>query len=185
MFIFQKKISSIESLDRLEENDSQSSSSTRSNISDRGQSRDRKYRKKHQKERTSIDRTTTSSKPKLLSEITNDLLQPPQSTTVESHFNPNEFTSPPVPARRMHSPILTASSSEIEFEEALPNGSRSTTPIPNQSSARTFPRSPSQTSDSTLNDRPPARLENRPSPISSSPERRLKSKDDTHSFFED
>ena len=185
MFIFKEKISSIKSLDRPEENDSQSSSSTRSNISDRGQSRDRKYRKKHQKERISIEPTIISSKPKLLSEITDDLIRPPPPTTVESHFNPDEFTSPPVPTRRMRSPILASSSSEIEFEEALPNGSRSTTPIPNQFQTRTLPRSPSQTSDSTVDDRPPARLENRPSPISASPERRLKNKDDTHSFFED
>ena len=78
----------------------------------------------------------------------------------------------------MRSPVLSSSSSEIGFEAAHSDDSRSITPIPNRN------RSRSSTTDSMTTDRPPARLENRHSPVSASPERRFQNKDDADSFFE-
>lgn len=192
---FTEKNNLISFSDRREKNQSPSSSSTRShrsNPSENGQSKDRKHRKKHQKDQrrqseSNNGQTKTTKKLKSLSQITDDLSQPPPPTTVESHFNPNEFIPSSVPTRPMRSPILNASSSsEIGFEEAQSNESRSTTPIPDEYLTRTNEnRSRSETTDSILTDRPPARLENRHSPVTSSTGRHKKNKDDVDSFFED
>lgn len=207
-----------EFLESRKEKDSQSVSSSTTNASARSISShttnssqndqiiSHQRTKKHKKQqRISIGPTTVNRKSVTLDAITNHISQPPPPTTVESHYDLNEFTSPPVPIRRIHSPIISSSSSsDTEIENNVVNPTRSTTPTPSptfdQSRTRfTADRNASQTTFTTTNgllkdhstddNRPPARLEKRHTPISVSPERPIKNKqetneDEAHSFFD-
>jgi hypothetical protein len=137
-----------------------------------------------------------------LAVITNHLSQPPPVTKVESHFNQDEFRSPPpAPARRVPSPIISSeSSSDTEIEAPIVNHSHSISPTPSPTFDRPRKQSISDSSrSSATNDtverhsidhnRPPARLEKYSPPISASPERPIKSKEETNendelSFFD-
>jgi len=186
----------IKFLEYREEINSQSSSSStttsRSNATNSSQNdRLTGHKRTKKQQRVSIGPTAVAKKPTSLAEITNHLSQPPPATTVESHFNPNEFSVPPVPTRRIPSPIISSSSSSSDtaIENNLINRSRSTTPTPsptfNQSPIRfTSDHNTPQTDDmlkhhSTNDNRPPARLEKRRSPPFVSPERPIKNKEET------
>jgi hypothetical protein len=182
---------SMQSVHNLKKN----TSSNTTNSSQNDELTGHKRTKKHQKQaRVSIGPTTIANKPTTLAAITNHLSQPPPATTVESHFNPNEFASPPVPTRRIQSPIISSSSSsDTEIENNFVNHNHSPTPSPTFDQSRipfASDHNTSQTTDTTTNhNRPPARLEKRSSPISLSPERPIKNKEETNendafSFFD-
>jgi hypothetical protein len=115
-------------------------------------------------------------------------------TTIETHFNPDEL--PAVPSRRITSPILSTTSSDTEIEGNINNQTPSTTPTPSptfnqtrlQSVSEHDPLQTKQISDlfkrhSSDSDRPPARLEQRTSPLSTSPNRTNPIKDDEDNIF--
>jgi hypothetical protein len=208
IFYIRFKTNLIIFLEHQEENDSQvgssstttegtSNTSSTTNPSQDDQSTGHKRTKNQQ--RVSIGPTTVAKKRTSLSAITNHLSQPPPATTVESHFNRNEFAPPPVPARRIRSPVISSSDDEIENNVMTHNRSitPTTSPTLDQSPLRfTSDHNTSQTTNglhdhhSIDDNRPPARLEKRsPPPISLSPERPIKTKqetneDDEHSFFD-
>ncbi|CAF2651593.1 unnamed protein product [Rotaria sp. Silwood2] len=167
---------------------------------------DNKHTKKHRKQQhVSIDRTTTAKTQSSLTTITNHHSQSRTTTKINSNFNRDEPSSPPAPARRSRSPILSRTPpTNSEDEVNLANHSRSTTPtspsVRDQSRLKpifdrnTTPRTDETTNDilkhhSTDHDRPPARLEKRSPPSSISPERPIKSNEqanenDVYGFFE-
>jgi hypothetical protein len=99
---------------------------------------------------------------------------------------------------RIASPVISTSSSEAEIEDNIVNHSHSTTPTPSPTRStadRNSPRTPDTPIPDLLkrhsidHSRPPARLENRNSPVSASPERPIKNKEETnendaHAFFD-
>jgi hypothetical protein len=194
------KLKNLFLLEHREESESQSdySTTTASNHTYSNQNNHftdhKRTSKTLRQQHVSIGPTTAVRKPKTLATITNHLSQPPPPTTFESHFNRDQLPHPPVPTRQIRSPSISPRTpSDTEFED---NHSRSTTPTLNQPVSR---RETSQTPDSTANsilkhqstnhNRPPARLEKRDSPISLSPERPIKTKEETDendafSFFE-
>lgn len=180
------------------------SSSYTTNSSQNNQQPSHKRIKKP-RQRVSIHSTNVEKRTTSLESITNHLSQPPPATTIDSHYNHNEFVSPSVPKRRIPSPnISSSSSSDTEIQENVVHQSRSTTPTPSptfdQSRTRfTSDHNTSQTTDTTTHDilkhhstdhnRPPARLEKRHSPVSFTPEQPIKTKEktsenETHDFFD-
>jgi hypothetical protein len=181
MISLKKKINS----QNREENESQSDYSTiiteRTITSNKTYPSDQKQIKKHRKQQhVSIGPTTVANK---------------LPTTIENHFNQDELPPPPlVPIRRIHSPILSPTSSDTEIEGNITNRTRSTTPTP--SPTLNQPRLQSVLEHDTLqtkstsdmfkrhsidHDRPPARLENR---ISSEQSNKNKEENNEFSFFE-
>ncbi|CAF3664483.1 unnamed protein product [Rotaria sordida] len=159
---------------------------------------DHKQTKKHRKQkRLSIDRTTVAKTRTSLTEITNHHSQPQTTTaTIDSDFNRDDLSSPPVRERRNRSPILSRTPATNSDNEDNPvNHSRSTTPtsssVPDQSRRQSnFDRNTTQRTNETTNDtlkhhstdhdRPPARLEKRNPSLSVSPERPIKSNEQTN-----
>jgi hypothetical protein len=141
-----------------------------------------KQTKKHRKQQhVSIGPTTVANK-------SSSLL----SATIETHFNQDELPlpPPPIPIRRIHSPILSTTSSDTEIDGNITNRTRSTTPTP--SPTLNQPRLQSVSEHGTLQtksssnmfkrhsidyDRPPARLEKRISP------ERLNQNKEEHNVF--
>jgi hypothetical protein len=197
-------------LEHREETESQSdystTTSTTTNASQNDQLPDHNRTKKHRKQHhVSIGPTTIARKPTSIDAITNNLSQPPPATTVESHFNRDQFSPPPpVPTRRIRSPIISStSSSDTEIEDNVVNHTHSTSPAPSSTLDHSHIQSISDrntlqtttTTNETHNHhsidhtRPPARLEKRDSPVSVTPERPIKSQEETNendafSFFD-
>jgi len=190
-------------LEHREDNESQSDYSTTitehtgiSNITNSNENNlltDHKQIKKHRKQQhVSIGPTTIAKKPASISTTT--------TTTIETHFNRDELLPPPpIPIRRIPSPILYTTSSDTEIEGNITTRTRSTTPTP--SPTLNPKRLQSVSEHDTLQtkssndmfkrhsidyDRPPARLEQRNSPLSISPERANQNKEENNvfSFFE-
>ncbi|CAF0743262.1 unnamed protein product [Rotaria sordida] len=187
-----------------EENESQSDYSTRTaegtvtsngtNLSENDLLTNLKEVKKYRKQQhVSIGPTTIAKKLSLTSTNTNNTSQlttPSTTTTIETHFNQNDLLLPPIP--RIHSPTLSATSSDTEIEGNIANRSRSTsqTPPPTFNRVRLQPVSEHDTlqtkstylykKHSIDNDRPPARLEKRTSPSSVSPERPNKNNEENN-----
>lgn len=141
---------------------------------------DDKQIKKHRKQQhVSIGPTTVANNRSLISTNTNNLSQSSSlPTTIETHFNQNELS-----VRHIRSPILSTSSSDTEIEGGITNRTGSTTPTPSPTLNQTRLQSVSEhdtLQTKTTNDmfkrhsiddgRPPARLEQRTSPLSVSPQ---------------
>jgi hypothetical protein len=139
-------------------------------------------KKQRKQQHVSIGPTTVVEKP---------------TTTIETHFDPDEL--PPIPSRRITSPILSTTSSDTEIEGNIINQTPSTTPTPSPTFNQTRLQSVYEhdTLQTKLNTdlfkrhsidhgRPPARLEKRNSPLSTSPERtnQIKEENSIFTFFE-
>ncbi|CAF5121081.1 unnamed protein product, partial [Rotaria sp. Silwood1] len=151
----------------------------------------------HRKQQhVSIDRTTIAKTQTSLTTTTNHHFQQQTTTKMDSHINRDEFSPPPLPKPRSRSPILSRTPPiNSDNEDNLANHSRSPTPpsssVLDQSRMKSvFDRKTTQKTDETTNelfehhstdyDRPPARFEKRRSPSSISPERPIKSNEQTN-----
>jgi hypothetical protein len=176
-----------------EENESQSGYSTistdgtvtsnASNLSKNNLLIDHKKVKKYREQQhVSIGSTTVAAKSLSMSSNSKNLSQTPPSTETL----PEQIEIPlssPLPIRELRSPILSTTSSDTEIEGTITNRSRSTTPTPsptlNQKRLKSVSEHDTLQTKTTNDifqrysidyDRPPARLEQRSSPSSVSPE---------------
>ena len=154
---------------------------------------DDKQGNEHQKQRhVSTDLTTSAEKGSFITTDADSLSQALQSpsTTLEAHFNRNGLPLSLVPIHQTYSPIPSAASSdtEIEGKTMISTRSATTTPSPtfNQIHLQSVDEYETLQTKSTNdlfkrhsvdNDRPPARLEQRISPLSYSPEQPNKYKE--------
>ena len=185
-------------LEHREENKSQSDYSTTStggtitsdgsNLSKNNLLINHKKVKNHRKQQqhVSIDSATIAEEPLSMSTNGNNLSQSPLTiATPETLSNQAEVPdSPPAIAHRLHTPILSTTSSDTEIEGNITDPSQSTTATPsptlNQTRLKSVFEHDTLPIKSTNNrfqrysidyDRPPTRLEQRSSPLSVSPER--------------
>ncbi|CAF4592497.1 unnamed protein product [Rotaria sp. Silwood1] len=204
MISHKKSIDANEHQDEIENQSDHSTTTTedtvRSNMTSprqNGQLIGHKQTNNHRKQQhVSIDRTTIAKTQTSLTTTTNHHFQQQTTTKMDSYINRDEFSPPPLPKPRSRSPILSRTPPiNSDNEDNLANHSRSPTPpsssVLDQSRMKSvFDRKTTQKTDETTNelfehhstdyDRPPARFEKRRSPSSISPERPIKSNEQTN-----